>query len=125
MYIRIALRSLKVPYSDVGEEGVAVNYEKNTIFLNALYLGIEIVNPSVRISAEHTTVLRRFYRGYAPNKRQRASALPSSVGLFLLKLSNAFIASKNRSLLITKFFTFKLQKRVFHITYYILHSTCS
>ena len=99
MYIRIALRSLKVPYSDVGDEGVAVNYEKNTIFLNALYLGIEIVNPSVRISAEHTTVLRRFYRGYAPNIRQHASALPSSVGLFLLKLSNAFIASKNMSLL--------------------------
>ena len=29
---RIALRALKIFYSDVGEGGVAVNCEKNTIF---------------------------------------------------------------------------------------------
>ena len=31
-YTRIALRALKVPYSDVGDGGVAVNCEKKTIF---------------------------------------------------------------------------------------------
>ena len=31
-YIRIALRALKVSYSDVGEEGVAVNCEKRHNF---------------------------------------------------------------------------------------------
>ena len=32
LYTRIALRALKVSYSDVGEEGVTVNCEKSTIF---------------------------------------------------------------------------------------------
>ena len=32
LYTRIALRALKVSYSDVGEGGVVVNCEKNTIF---------------------------------------------------------------------------------------------
>ena len=32
MYTRIALRPLKVSHSDVGEGGVEVNFEKNTIF---------------------------------------------------------------------------------------------
>ena len=38
VYTRIALRALKVSYSDVGEGGVAVNCEKKTqYFLNTLY----------------------------------------------------------------------------------------
>ena len=32
MYTRIALRALEVSYRDVGEGGVAMNCEKNTIF---------------------------------------------------------------------------------------------
>ena len=44
-YIRIALRALKVSYSDVGEGGVAVNCEKKPqFFLNTLYMGP--VNPN-------------------------------------------------------------------------------
>ena len=38
LYTRIALRALKVSYSDVGEEGVAVNCEKTQFFLNTLYV---------------------------------------------------------------------------------------
>ena len=34
----IALRALKVCYSDVGEGGVAVNCEKTQLFLNTLYI---------------------------------------------------------------------------------------
>ena len=34
----IALRALKVSYSDVVEGGVAVNYEKTQFFLNTLYI---------------------------------------------------------------------------------------
>ena len=36
LYTRIALRALKVSYSDVGEGGVAVNCEKTQFFLNTL-----------------------------------------------------------------------------------------
>ena len=38
MTVHIALRALKVSYSDVGEGGVGVNCEKNQFFLNTLYL---------------------------------------------------------------------------------------
>ena len=38
LYTRIALRALKVSYSDVGEGGVAVNCEKTLFFLNTLYI---------------------------------------------------------------------------------------
>ena len=37
LYTRIALRALKVSYSDVGEGGVAVNCEKTQFFMNTLY----------------------------------------------------------------------------------------
>ena len=37
VYTRIALRALKVSYSDVGEGAVAVNCEKTQFFLNTLY----------------------------------------------------------------------------------------
>ena len=42
MYTRIALRALKVSYSDVGEGVVAVNYKKTQFFLNTLYTKAEI-----------------------------------------------------------------------------------
>ena len=38
LYTRIALRALKVSYSDVSEGGVAVNCEKAQFFLNTLYI---------------------------------------------------------------------------------------
>ena len=38
LYTRIALRALKVSYSDVGEGGIAVNCEKKQVFLNTLYM---------------------------------------------------------------------------------------
>ena len=38
MYTRIALRALKVSYSDVSEGGIAVNCEKTQFFLNTLYV---------------------------------------------------------------------------------------
>ena len=38
MYTRIALRALKVSYSDVGEGEVAVKCEKTQFFPNTLYL---------------------------------------------------------------------------------------
>ena len=38
VYTRIALRALKVSYSDVGEGAFAVNCEKAQFFLNTLYL---------------------------------------------------------------------------------------
>ena len=37
MYTCIALRALKVSYSDIGERGVAMNCEKTKFFLNTLY----------------------------------------------------------------------------------------
>ena len=96
--------------------------KKNTIFLNALYLGMEIVNPSVRISAEHTTDFRRFYGGFAPNIRQHAFALQTSVGLFSFEIIKC-IYSIQKHVFIT--FSLHLNYRntyfILHITYYIRH----
>ena len=38
LYTRIALRALKISYSDVCERGVAVNCKKTHFFLNSLYM---------------------------------------------------------------------------------------
>ena len=38
LYTCIALRALKVSYSDVGEGGVAMNCEKTQFFMNTLYI---------------------------------------------------------------------------------------
>ena len=41
MYTRMALRALKVSYSDEGEGGLAVSCEKKTyFFLNTLYIRV-------------------------------------------------------------------------------------
>ena len=42
MYTRIALKALKVSYSDIGEGRNAVNCEKTQFFLNTLYLPLYI-----------------------------------------------------------------------------------
>ena len=52
LYSRIALSALKVPYSDVGDGGVAVKCEKTHFFLNTLYMALARVENMLRLYLE-------------------------------------------------------------------------
>ena len=48
----ITFRALKVSYSDVGKEGIAVNCEKTQLLLNTLYLGAKVNNQRYYLGAK-------------------------------------------------------------------------
>ena len=64
VYTRIALRYLKVSYSEVGEGGVAVNCEETLFFLNTLYYGchfLPLIPESLFPEGESALQLRIYF----------------------------------------------------------------